>query len=314
MRPAKEDKMTTWLEVSLTVDGEAAEAVADLLQQYAQQGVVIETAAPDLDAWPDEVDEKLAAARLRVRAYLPFDAAIENVRARIEQGLWHLSRLYPMPHQPTYREVEDTDWAEAWKVHYKPVRVGHRILIRPRWEEATPTPGDIVIALDPGMAFGTGTHPSTQLCLVALEDYVTDGDTVLDLGAGSGILSIAAVKLGARDALALDIDDMAVQTADENARANGVGGAVISERGSLAEARALGRVWDLVAVNILAKVIVGFCGAGLGDVVKPGGILIAAGIIEEQAEDVKAALAGAGLGLVETRQINDWVGLVCRRE
>ncbi|MBN1287145.1 MAG: 50S ribosomal protein L11 methyltransferase [Anaerolineae bacterium] len=309
----EEGEKMNWLEVSLVVDGEAAEAVADLFQQYAHQGVVIETAAPDLDAWPDELEEKLKGQALVVRAYLPPGAATEDARARIEQGLWYLSRLYPMPHQPTYRTVEEADWAEAWKVHYKPVRVGRRILIRPRWEAVAAAPGDVVIALDPGMAFGTGTHPSTQLCLAALEDYVKPGDAVLDLGTGSGILAIAAVKLGAREALALDVDDVAVRVAGENARENGVGGMVTVQRGSLEAAQATGRVWDVAAVNILAKVIIAFCGAGLGDVVKPGGVLVAAGVIEEQAAEVAAALAGAGLAVVETRMIGDWVALVCRR-
>lgn len=306
---------TAWLEVSLVVDGEAAEAVADLLQQYVPQGVVIETAAPDLDAWPDELETKLAEQRLVVRAYLPFDARLEETRARIEQGLWYLSRIYPMPRRPAYRKVAETDWAEAWKKHYRPVQIGRRVLIRPRWEQVDTELAlqRVVIALDPGMAFGTGTHPSTQLCLMALEDYVKPGDTVLDLGTGSGILSIAAVKLGAREALALDIDETAVQVAGENARENAVGEMVQVAHGSLADARATGRTWDVVVVNILAKIIINFCGVGLGDVVKLGGVVVAAGVIEEQVADVRAALESIGLRVMETPAINDWVALICRR-
>jgi ribosomal protein L11 methyltransferase len=304
--------MTAWLEISLVTDGEAAEAAADLLQQYVHQGVVIESVAPDLDAWSDEADAALEGQPLRVRAFIPFDERTEETRARIEQGLWHLGRLYPMP-QPVYKKVEEENWAEAWKKHYRPVRVGERILIRPRWQAVDAAPGDVVIALDPGMAFGTGTHPSTQLCLAAMEQHVKPGDRVLDIGTGSGILAIAAVKLGAREALGVDNDPVAVRVAIENTRENGVSDAAVIEPGSLAEVAALGLRWDVVMVNILAKVIVAFCGAGLGDVVEPGGVLIAAGVIEEQAAEVEAALASAGLPVIARRQITDWVALVCQR-
>jgi ribosomal protein L11 methyltransferase len=302
----------TWLEVSLVVDGEAAEAAADLLQRYAYQGVALEAAAPLPEAWPDEASARTAGQPLVVRAYLPDDAHADETRARIEAGLRHLGRLYPMP-RPTYRLVEEENWAEAWKAHYHPIRVGRRILIHPRWREVTAGRGDVVISLDPGMAFGTGTHPSTQLCLVALEDYLEAGDRALDLGSGSGVLSIAAAKLGAHRVLALDTNPIAVRTTRENARANGVGRIVIARQGSLESVLGSPRRWDLTVVNILAEVILAFCRHGLGTVARPGGVLIAAGIIEEQVPEVHAALETVGLPVVETRQIEDWVALICRR-
>ncbi len=301
-----------WLEVALVADGEAAEAAADLLQHYAYQGVVIEAAGPNLDAWPEDLPSLLRAQPLTVRAYLPLDERTEESRAHIEEGLWHLSQLYPMP-QPTYRLVEEEDWADAWKAHYHPIRVGRRILIIPRWREVKPEPGDVVISMDPGMAFGTGTHPSTQLCLAALEDYLPAGARVLDLGCGSGILAIAAAKLGAPGVLALDIDPVAVRATQENAVHNGVANRVAVEPGSLESVLGSARRFDLVLVNILAKIIIAFCEQGLGATVRPGGVLVGAGVIEEQAGEVRAALGQAGLPVVETRQIEDWVALICRR-
>ena len=301
-----------WLEVSLVVDGEAAEAAADLLQGYVQQGVVIEAVVPDRDAWPEEALAQQVAGPLVVRAYLPIDSHTEAVRARIDEGLWQLGRLYPMP-QPQYRLVAEEDWADAWKEHYHPIRVGRHIVICPRWRQVTPQPGDVVILMDPGMAFGTGTHPSTQLCLAALEDHVCPGARVLDLGCGSGILGIAAVKLGAASVLALDIDPVAVRTTQENALHNGVARHVAAQHGSLKDVvEAAGR-YELVLVNILAKVIIAFCEEGLGSVVAPGGTLIAAGVIADQAEAVRAAFDVAGLCVVETRRAEDWVAFVCQR-
>lgn len=301
-----------WLEIALAVDGEAAEAAADLLQRYAYQGVVIESAGPDLDAWPEDVGAAQAGQPLVVRAYLPLDARTEETRARIEEGLWHLGRLYPMP-TPAYRVVHEEDWADAWKAHYQPIRVGRRILICPRWLAATPGPGDVVISMDPGMAFGTGTHPSTQLCLAALEDYLPPGAHVLDLGCGSGILAIAAAKLGAPSVLAVDIDPLAVRVTQENAIHNRVERQIAAQHGSLEDVIASARRFDLALVNILAKVIVAFCNQGLGAVVKPGGVLIAAGVIDEQVGEVRAALEAAGLPVIAERRSEDWVALICRR-
>lgn len=296
--------MTTWLEVSLRVDGEAAEAVAELLQRYGYQGVVI---SQD-DIPPDRYDEGAAppADHLTVRAYFPVDERTEDTRAQFEAGLSYLNMLYPMP-QPTYRTVADEDWSDAWKAHYHPLRLGTKLYIHPLWLEPDAQPGDIIIGLDPGMAFGTGTHPTTQLCLVALEDRTQAGTHVLDLGTGSAILAIAAAKLGAAHVLALDIDPIAVEAARDNVTRNGVADKITVQTGSLASVVTSARRFDLLVVNILARIIIQMCDEGLGAVVRPGGRAVFSGIIADQVDDVEAALLKTGLTPDARRQQGDWV-------
>ena len=217
-----------WLEVSVEVDGEAAEAVSEVLNRYGRGGVVIEHLLASGPGAHDRVDE------LRVKAYLPAgDAALKRT---VEEALWHLGQLYPIP-DPTFTLLAEADWAEAWKAHYSVLHLGRRTVVVPRWQEYVPQPDEIVVTLDPGMAFGTGTHPTTRLCLAALEDAILPGMRVLDLGTGTGVLAIAAAKQGAASVLALDIDELAVDAARENVAANGVQDIVHIESGSLDAAR-----------------------------------------------------------------------------
>lgn len=303
--------MSQWLEVALSVDGEAAEATAELLQRYGYQGVAIEQEGIMPEAWDD--GDVPPAERLTVRAYLSVDERLEDTKARLEAALGHMSLMYPMP-TPTYRTVEEADWAEAWKAHYHPVRLGKRLFIRPLWIDVQTSPGDIEIALDPGMAFGTGTHPTTNLCLEALEDLVQPGARVLDLGCGSGILSIAAAKLGAARVYALDIDAMAVRVTRENAEQNGVADKITADEGSLENVLTSARRFDLLVANIIAKVIIAMAENHLGDVVRPGGVAIFSGIIEDQADDVEAALRVTGLEPYKRWNMGDWVAIEARRE
>lgn len=296
--------MPRWIEVSLATDGEAAEAIAQELQDYCHQGIAIEQADIEAGLW-DDGDVPLAT-RVIVRGYFADDAQAATTQADITRVLGYMNMMYPMP-QPVFSYVNDEDWAEAWKVHYHPVRLGKRILIRPRWIEVVPAEGDIVISLDPGMAFGTGTHPTTQLCLEALEDLVQPAIDVLDLGCGSGILAIGAALLGARNILAVDIDSVAVDVTVENARDNGVGDYITAAQGGLEAALATGRTFDLVVVNILAKVIVPMCAQGLGETVRVGGKAIFSGLIDTQIEEVETALRQTGLTPVARRQTGDWV-------
>jgi len=205
------------------------------------------------------------------------------------------------------RHIAEADWAEAWKQHLRVLHIGRRIVVRPSWLTYTPDEGEVVVVLDPGMAFGTGLHPTTQMCLMALEEHLRPGMRLLDLGTGSGILAIAGAKLGAGSVLALDTDPQAVAVAAENVRHNGVADRVRVAEGSLAQ---VDDRFDLVVVNILAVVIIEMLEQGLARRVAPGGRLILAGLIADQEPDVAEALRRAGLEPVERRQIDDWVGLV----
>ncbi len=292
------------MEISLTMDGELAEAVADLLARHAPGGVAIESERAGEEAARPETP-------VIVRAYLPADDRLEARRSAIDAGLWHLGMIRPLP-APVYRDVAELDWAEAWKEHYQPIRIGRRLLILPAW---LPNPDNsrLAIVLDPGMAFGTGTHPSTQLCLAALEDYVQAGDEVVDLGCGSGILSIGAVLLGARRVRALDIDSLAVRITRENVARNGVAAQVDVSDGSLDHLlESAAPAPDLLVANILAPVLDEMARHGMSRAVRPGGIVILAGVLAEQAEPLEATCLENGFDRVEVRQAGEWRALVLK--
>ena len=204
----------------------------------------------------------------------------------------------------TLHYVEEADWATAWKAFYKPFRVGRRLLVTPPWEHPELAPEDLPLVIDPGMAFGTGSHPTTQLCLTALEDYVRPGHSVADIGTGSGILAIAAAKLGAAPVAANDNDPLAVRIARENAAANGVSVEVTDDLPTGQH--------DVVVANILADVIIGMS-EELHVLLAPGGTLIASGIIDTREADVRQALESIELTHSETRRQTEWVALVFRR-
>lgn len=295
-----------WLEVSLVVEGEIAEAAAEVLARFAPNGVVIESTMIDSNL----ESEGNPVGPLRVCAYIPMDAELETTRHRIEESLWYLGRIRPIP-TPSYKPVREVDWAETWKKNFRPIPVGKRLIIVPAWLES-PDETRIPIRIDPGMAFGTGTHPTTQLCLEMLEDYTpVDGD-VFDIGCGSGILSIAAVKLGARRAYGIDIEADAVRAVKENAAANGVLSQVKTSTGSIDQIKSgifSIRKAPLVLANILAVVLERLLDAGLVDLVEPGGKLILSGILEEQMPSMKTKIKTHRLQIVEKKQINDWVAI-----
>jgi ribosomal protein L11 methyltransferase len=307
-----------WLEVSLTVSGEAAEAVADVLARYAPNGVVNE--ATQFEVTPD--DKGHAIGPVVVRAYLPADDALAATRAQLEAALWHLGQILPLP-EPRYAPIADEDWIEMSKASFKPVRVGKRLMIIPPWHNPPLQPDDIPILLDPGMAFGTGTHPTTQLCLAAIEKHLKPGApippggcSIIDVGTGSGILAIAAAKLGAGSILAVDIDADSVRVARENTAANGVAEKIRVEQGSLTQvlANQFGVTSALLVVaNILARVIVELLGQGLAQIVAPGGLLVVSGILDTQAFEVNAALKAQGLTRLAQEHIEDWVAIISRR-
>jgi ribosomal protein L11 methyltransferase len=303
-----------WLEVSVITDGEGAEAISEALRPYAyNDGIVLEQLGDANDHAPDALETAVT-----VKIYIPEEQDTPALRQRIEKIIYLLGRLYPLP-PPTYRQLEEEDWANAWKAHYQPFRIGNHIWIQPSWIDLQTDssqisndlqPDDIVLILDPGMAFGTGLHPTTQMCLRAIEELVQPGSAVLDVGTGSGILAIAASKLGAGRLLAVDLDDVAVKTAVANADQNGTHNIHIRQ-GSLAAV--LEKDWDLVVVNILAPIIISFLDSGdLMDYVTLNGHLILSGIIDDQVNDVKAAVASAGGKIVNTITIRDWVTFVVK--
>ncbi len=324
--------MTSWLQVSLTVSGEQAEAIVEVLARFAPGGVATEHGvrfiSPEDEGTPLEV--------VTVRAHLPMDDKLEETRQKLEESLYCLGMIQPLP-APVFEPIADQNWMEAWKQHYKPIPVGKRLIIVPAWLDS-PDASRIAIKIDPGMAFGTGTHPTTQLCLKLIEGFFGDQpstfdpsgaspvpaalaqagqafqpSTVIDVGCGSGILSIAALKLGATSALGMDIDEAAVKASRENAEVNGIAAAQFTLGvGSVAEVLA-GRfgVWSalLVLANILAPVIIRLFDDGLADLVAPGGALILSGILEEQVGPVVSVAQAHRMKLVEKRQMGDWVAM-----
>lgn len=307
--------MTIFTEISVATDGEAAEAVAEVLRPFAyQNGVVLEQLG---DA--NSPDPLAVEPTVTVKIYVPEDEDTPDLRRRLEEILYHMNRLYPVP-SPTYQTLAETDWANAWKDHYHPFRVGRRTWIRPSWygedqvhdeDGDTVQKDDIVLVLDPGMAFGTGLHPTTQNCLKALEDIVKVGDKVLDVGTGSGILAIAALKLGAAHVVGVDTDELAVETAAANAAQNQVEDLFNVWQGELSSVRE--RAWDVVLVNILAPVIIGLLREhDLLSYAAESGRLVLSGIIDSQVAGVEEALLVAGGHVVERIVVRDWATLVVR--
>jgi ribosomal protein L11 methyltransferase len=289
--------------------------VAEVLRPFAyNDGVVLEQLGDEDSPAHDALETAVT-----VKIYIPEAQDTPHQRQRIEEILYHMGRLYPIP-PPTFRKLEDEDWANAWKAHYHPFRIGNKIWIQPSWIENGNSPDngdfaqpdDVVLVLDPGMAFGTGLHPTTQMCLQALENEVQPGDSVLDVGTGSGILSIAAVKLGAGQVRAFDTDALAVQTTLDNAAQNGIDTMQIHQ-GVLADVPLT--AWDIVVVNILANVIVSLLDDNqLLEYVAPGGKLILSGIIDEQLEVVETAVTAAGGQVIEKIQVRDWICLIVSPE
>jgi len=355
-----------WIELAVEAEPEAVEAITELFARYGyNQGVVIEEAVqpgPDGGAVIDY------AAPVKIRTYLPLEIAsptdiktdLEVAKTELEmnrteedaspeseglsqseriqklrEGLYFLGMLRQVG-PLSVNERQEEDWANAWKEFYQVHRVGRRSVIKPPWQPYEAASDDLVIEIDPGMAFGTGLHPTTRLCLSLLEDYLDPAQhqKVLDLGTGSGILAIAAAKLGSLQVLGVDTDPVAVRAALDNIERNGLKGKVIAETGSLAveagskaeggfyafseaaqkppPALTAARPFDAIVANIIARIIIALA-QPLSHSLRPGGILITSGIIEERAAEVEAALAAAAFELIERRTEGDWVAFTHRR-
>lgn len=289
-----------WIELSIQTDAEGAEAAAALLNEYVNNGAAIEeTILP-------ERGETLDPARaFTVRAFFP--ATDRANLARAEQALWHLAQLRALT-EPRTRELAEEDWAEAWKKYYTILHVGKNLVIKPSWLEYASKENELIIELDPGMAFGTGLHPTTRLCMIALEKHLTGAPRVIDVGTGSGILAITAAKLGAREILALDTDIVAVDTARRNITFNHAENIVHVEHGSIDPEKQCNQ-FDLICINILAEVICELAPA-LASALRCNGIVIASGILDYKTDDVIDALKVVGIEMIEKTQEDDWVALV----
>ncbi len=307
---APESGAGAWLELSVEADVEAVEAVSEILGRAAPGGTSVEPAFELVD---EGLGARLDPSRPAiVRAYLPARdrAAADRAVAEVATALGHLQAfgLRPIGELRT-RLVHEADWAEAWKAYFPVMRIGRRLVIRPTWRRHRRSPGDVVLALDPGMAFGTGLHPTTRLCLAAVESLadrgVLAGTRVLDVGCGSGILAIAAVKLGAGSALGVDTDPIAIEATAANARRNAVVRRVHAREGSLPSRAPR---FDVVLANLIAGLLVPLAPA-LRDEIRPRGTLLASGIFVDREGEVRAAFEAAGLTVTDRSAEGDWVAL-----
>ena len=283
-----------WQEISIKVPQEYVEPVSYLFSRYGH-GLSIEL---------------VESGPVLLRTYL--QSTSKRRLARIEVGVNLVRILRPMGNLEI-KDLEDADWESSWKAHFTLQKVGRRLVVKPSWIDYEPAVHELVIELDPGMAFGTGYHPTTRMCLEAMEQLETEGMEVLDMGTGSAILSIASAKLGAASVLALDIDPIAVKAARKNIRSSGLKSIVQLARGTLTPRYAQERRFDLAVANISAKVIQDMA-PRLHLALKPGGTLVASGFLEKQRPELEQALLGAGFSLLKTFQTEDWVALVLLRD
>ena len=315
-----------WLELKIDTSPSGLDAVTELLEQQGVTGVIIDDENDFKDflehnrQYWDYVDEELLLEKAgvsRVTFYLERNEAALDVIARVRIAMSDLKKARPDcgPLLLTIDNVADADWENNWKKFYKPMEIGERLLVVPQWEKARDD-GRVKLVLNPGLTFGTGSHATTRLCLQALDKYIRGGEKILDLGCGSGILSIAALVLGAGEAFACDIDEKCVDVAYENAALNGVGkdrytvrwGDVLTDSALQAE---FGGGYDMVVANIVADVIM-----GLSDKVRPflkeGGLFLCSGIIDDRAEEVFTKLRVDGWTVIEQHDSEGWYSFLCR--
>ena len=299
----------------MEADLEAVEAVSEILGRVAPGGTSVE---PGFELIDEGLGARLDPSRPAiVRAYLPArdPAAAELAAADVAVALGHLQAfgLRPIGELRT-RIVEEADWADAWKAYFPVMRIGRSLVIRPTWRRHRRLPGDVVLALDPGMAFGTGLHPTTRLCLAATEQLADDGilggARVLDVGCGSGILAIAALRLGAASAVGVDTDPIAIEATTANVRRNRLTRRIRARLGSLPSVEP---PFDVVLANLIAGVLVPLA-AALRDELRPGGSLLASGIFVDRTDEVVAAFEAVGLAVVARSDEGEWVALHAIRQ
>ena len=308
-----------WIEVKVVFDqpgnhpaaGDlAADLISDIFCDFGLQGVVVEDPALD----PEEEWAEDAIGRPEhnaVTAYLPEDSQLENRRTTLEKKLSLLEASSGLVSRVSYKMRDDEDWSNAWKAYFWPRRIGHRLVVKPTWREYNPQSDDLIIELDPGMAFGTGTHPTTALCAAMIEKYLKKGDRFLDVGTGSGILMIAAARLGAGRVCGIDKDETAVTVAAANLKQNFIspGRYQLKTANLVDETR---QTYDIIAANIFTHVILDLL-TDIRRVLNPGGTFICSGIVEKNTEQVMDALSSMDVEILETAVQEDWVAITSRR-
>ncbi|MFD0586721.1 50S ribosomal protein L11 methyltransferase [Paenibacillus sp. GCM10027627] len=323
-----------WYELTIATTEEAQEMISNFLHEMGAGGVSIEESGTlnkprdtSLGQWYELPLNDIPEGQAVIKGYFPEGTEIETLMEQLKPRVEELKQFDIDPGEVAYSAavVDDEDWANAWKQYFKPIQVTETLTIKPTWEQYEPKPGERILELDPGMAFGTGTHPTTALCLQTLEFVIQGGEEVIDVGTGSGILAIGACKLGAKSVLALDLDPIAVSSATENVRLNGLSddievrlsdllGVLREEEASSSNGVKL-RVSvpvDLVVANILAEIILLF----IDDVfesLKPGGTYIASGIYKNKEEDVERGLLASGFEIIEKRRDADWIAFVAKK-
>jgi len=292
----------TLIEFSIRTPSEYVEPLSELFRRFGEQGVAIEL---DGGYNPDEGESPAPDAWVTLRTYLPIDDKLPKRRAGIDAGV-RLVALVASVGELQERSIEESEWRDAYKRHLKSLTIGDRLMV-PSWDEPTDIGSRKVIRLDPGLAFGTGHHPTTAMCLKLVEEFVRPGASVLDVGCGSGILSIAAAKLGAGSVLGFDVETDAVTAAGRNCIENEVEGVVTVVEGTFQTGAGDGE-YDLVLANISAKVIIGNA-EHFARAMKPRGAIVFSGVLAERGDEVNVALIAAGLAVSEVRQEGDWLAI-----
>jgi ribosomal protein L11 methyltransferase len=294
-----------WLELSIETPPEYVEPLTEIFHRYGEGGVAVEQPG---GFNPDEGESPPIPDRVVVKTYLPIDHTTDHRRSQIDVGVRLVAHLAPVT-ELRERRVSQSEWQNSWKEFFHVLRVGERIVVCPTWREYEAKPDEVIVHLDPGMAFGTGHHPTTRMCLEIIEQTVTPGDSVLDLGCGSGILSIVAVKLGAERAVGLEIDPVAVKAGRANIDLNRAADSVELIHGTLPSPRAPAGSFDCAFANISARVVTDLA-ARLVECIAPGGRLLVSGVIEKHLDGVTDALIAEG-ATIERQEIDgDWVALL----